>query len=189
MNKSKNNRVSTAGFTLIETLVVVAITLILSGLAVTYSRSGERQVVLYKDQAVVVGVINQAKSFAAQKYRDPGIAGDYEFCAFGVHFESGSRDFVLFQDLGAGTCVYDPNNANYRYDAGADPSEAISTHSLDSRLEFGNLPDGSLDVFFIPPDITASSSTDLPVSITIKTIDGELEVVTTFAPGGQIITE
>jgi prepilin-type N-terminal cleavage/methylation domain-containing protein len=174
------------GFTLVETLIVVAITVVLSAIAVAYNRSSEEQITLYRDQAVVIGLLNRSKSFAFQKYRDPSIP-DYLTCAFGLHFEPDSRDFIFFQDLGEGSC--DPANANYRYDEGADPSEALETFSLDPRLEFEGIPAGDLDIFFIPPEVNASSSTDLPVSVVIKTVGGGLKATTTVASSGQIITE
>lgn len=174
------------GFTLIETLVTISITLVLSGLAIAYNRSSERQIAIYRDQSTVVGLLNRARSLAAQKYRDPSIP-TYITCAFGIHFEPDSRDFVLFQDLGEGGCS--SGSANYRYDAGSNPSETLETLSLDPRLQFDGIPISGLDIFFIPPDITASSSTNLPVSFVIKTNDNNFSVTTTVAAGGQIVTE
>jgi prepilin-type N-terminal cleavage/methylation domain-containing protein len=174
------------GFTLIETLVTISITLVLSGLAIAYNRSSERQIVIYKDQATVIGILNRARSLTAQKYRDPSNPSHIT-CAFGLHIEPDSRNFVLFQDLGEGGCG--PGAANYRYDSGASPSEALETFSLDPRLRFDGVPISGLDIFFIPPDITASSSTDLPVAFTIGTNDGQFAVTTTVAAGGQIVTE
>ncbi len=174
------------GYTLIETLVVISITLVLSAIAIVYTHSSEKQILIYKDRATVVGFLNRARSLAAQKYRDPSVP-DYLTCAFGIHFEPDSRDFVLFQDLGEGDCSL--GSTNYRYDQEADPSEAIQIVSLDSRLQFAGIPAGGLDIFFIPPEITASSSTELPVSFIIKTTDNQFQTVTTVAVGGQIITE
>ena len=174
------------GFTLVETLVVISITLVLSAVAVAYNRSSEGQIILYKDQAVIVGFLNQAKYFTAQKYRDPSIP-DYSACAFGLHFESGLREFVFFQDLSEGDCI--GGSANYRYDAGVDPSETLEVLSLDPKLEFEGIPEGGLDIFFIPPEVDASSSAGLPVSFVVKTTDGRFRATTTVASGGQIITD
>lgn len=174
------------GFTLAETLIVIGITLVLSAIAVAYNHSSEGQVILYKDQAVVVNFLNQAKYFTAQKYRDPSIP-DYFACAFGLHFEPGLREFVFFQDLAEGDCG--SGSSNYRYDEGMDPSETIEVLSLDSKLEFEGIPENGLDVFFIPPEVDASSSVGLPVSFVIKTMDGRFRATTTVVSGGQIITE
>lgn len=174
------------GFTLIETLVVISVTLILSALALSYNRSSEGQLILYKDQAVVVNFLNQARYLTAQKYRDPSTP-DYSACAFGLHFELGSRNFVFFQDLAEGDC--ESGNSNYRYDEGANPSETLEVFSLDPKLGFEGIPEEGLDIFFIPPDVDASSSAGLPVSFVIKTLDGKFRATTTIASGGQIVTE
>ncbi len=171
---------------MIETLVVISVTLILSALALAYNRSSEGQLILYRDQAVVVSFLNQARHLTAQKYRDPSIP-NYSACAFGLHFEPGTRNFVFFQDLTEGDCG--DGSQNYRYDDGMNPSEALEALSLDPKLSFEGIPEGGLDIFFIPPDVDASSSAGLPVSFVIKTRDGKFRVTTTVASGGQIITE
>lgn len=169
-----------------ETLVVVTVTLILSALAFTYNRSTELQVAVFKDQTVIIGVLNRAKSLALQKYRDPALAPDYDFCAFGLHFETGSRNFVLFEDLGKGGCA---GGANYRYDAGKVPSEKLEEYSLDPRVRFTGIPQEGLDIVFVPPGLEVVSNTSLPVSIRLESIDGAVKAVTTVSAGGQISTE
>lgn len=182
------------GFTLVEIIVVVAITVLLSSIAITYNRSGERQIVLFRDQALVVGLLNRAKSLAIQKYRDPDISGDYSTCAFGLHFESGSRDFILFQDFGEGGCSL----ANHEYGP-TDPTrmpppppEELENFSLDSRLEFSGIPMIGLDILFIPPELTAATTHagGFPVTITIQTVGGDFTApITVFSIAGQIITD
>lgn len=187
LNKLKTDN----GFTLVEIMIVIAITVLLSSIAITYNRSGERQIILFRDQALVVGLLNRAKSLAIQKYRDPDISGDYLSCAFGLHFESGSRDFILFQDFGEGGCSL----ANYEYgptdptQIPPPPPEELESFSLDSRLEFSGIPAGGLDILFVPPDLDVVSTAGLPVTITIQTIDGSLTTSITVSTAGQIITE
>jgi len=174
------------GFSLFEMVVVVGITVLLSAITITYNRSGERQLILFKDQALVVGLLNRAKSLAIQKYQNPAITQNKVFCAFGVHFEA-PRDIVLFADLGSGSC--DPTNANYRYDKGVSPPEALENKSLDARNIFSGLPEGGLDVLFIAPELVATSSADLPVTIMINSSVGSLTSPITVSAVGQIITE
>ncbi len=176
-----------------EMVVVVGITVLLSTIALTYNRSGERQLILFKDQAIVVGLLNRAKSLAIQKYQNPAIPQDKVFCAFGAHFAA-PREVILFTDLGCGGCS--PANANYRYDASgvtcggsvASP-EALETKALDVRNTLSGLPEEGLDILFIAPELTATSSTDLPVTITIDTVVGGLSSTVTISEAGQIITE
>lgn len=167
------------GFTLIETLVVIAITAILSSVLLVYNRSNESQIVLYRDQAVIAGLLSRAKSLAIQKYREPALP-DYSACAFGVHFEA-PRDLILFQDLGLGGCA---TGRVYAYDSG----EELQRLSLDSRLQFLNIPPGGLDIFFVPPELIVgtTATSGLPVSITLQTTNGRFTAYTTVSAGGQI---
>lgn len=174
------------GFSLFEMVVVIGITALLSTIAVTYNRSGERQLAIFKDQAVVVGLLNRAKSLAIQKYQNPAITQDWVFCAFGLHLEA-PREIILFTDLGSGSC--DPTNANYRYDEGVTPPEALETKALDVRNVFSGLPEGGLDILFIAPELVATSSADLPVTFTINSTVGGLTSLVTVSAAGQIITE
>ncbi|MEK7464328.1 MAG: prepilin-type N-terminal cleavage/methylation domain-containing protein, partial [Patescibacteria group bacterium] len=50
------------GFSIVELMVVVAITMLLSGFALSYNKSGLRQIALSRDQSVVVGALQRAKS-------------------------------------------------------------------------------------------------------------------------------
>lgn len=175
------------GFTFVETMIVLSITILLSTIAITYNRSSERQIALFKDQSVMVGFLNRAKSLTIQKYRDPALPANYFFCAFGVHFDDLARNFVVFRDLGDGGC--NSTQTNYRYDPSAVPSELIDDFSLDSRVEFFGLPPGGLDILFIPPDLNVTSTVPLPATITLITKDGRLTAPTTVESAGQIITE
>ncbi|MFH0806249.1 MAG: type II secretion system protein [Candidatus Brennerbacteria bacterium] len=84
------------GFTLVETLIVVAITLFLSGMLLSYNRSTDNQVVLAAEQARVAGVLFRAKSFALQKNVQRGAT---EACGFGVHFEKTGGRLILYGDI------------------------------------------------------------------------------------------
>ncbi|HXF43999.1 MAG TPA: prepilin-type N-terminal cleavage/methylation domain-containing protein [Candidatus Paceibacterota bacterium] len=180
---------SRGGFTFIEMMVVLVVTVFLSILTIVYNRSGHNQILMFKDQAVVVGLLNRAKSLAIQKYQNPLIAAnDYDFCAFGVHFEA-PRTMILFADLGVGTCSVD--DANYRYDPAASPPEALETQTLDIRNEFIGLPDNGLDVLFVAPELTATSSVAFPVTVTISSVSGGSTSVanTTISAAGQIVAD
>lgn len=114
------------GFTLVETLVVVAITLFLSGLLLTYNRSTDDKVVLAAEQARVTGFLFRARAFALQKNVGQGSA---EACGFGVHFEV-PRTMTLFKDV----CP-----ADFQYGTG---DEDLETVVLNGRvtLDENNLP-------------------------------------------------
>ena len=176
---------SRKGYTLIEMLVVIAVTAILTGMVLVYNRSGEKQIILHRDEARVVGVINRAKSLALQNFRDPTLSG-YDFCAFGVHFDpSPSKEFILFQDLGEGGCAL---GRAYAYDSASDPSEEIEKFFLDPSLEFVNIND-PIDVLFVPPELSATTTnpSGFPVTVNLRIADGDTTASITISSAGQIV--
>lgn len=166
-----------AGFTLVEIMVVIGITVLLSGFALSYNRSGRRQVSLYRDESVVVGTLQRAKSLAAERFNKE-ISGRRN-CTFGLHFDPGSKNFFLFQDMvpASSNPVADCNQANgvnYHYDASSVPSEKLESYTLDPQIDFSNIPVGGLDIVFVPPDLAVISNQTLPVTISLQTSDGSI---------------
>lgn len=174
-----------------EILVVVGITVLLSTLAIGYSRSNDRQFVVFREHSKIVGLLNRSKAFAIEKFDErPHV--DAHLCAFGLHFEPDSNDYVFFQDVGKGGC----GATNFAYDSdgvtmanGTVVSEDISRHSLDSRLVFEGIPAGGLDIVFKPPELDPRSNADFPVQITIKTVAGDFVATTSISAAGQISTQ
>ena len=68
------------GFTLVETLVVVGIMMIMTATLIAYTRSSGKQIVLYTEQAKLIGILNRAKSLALQRENAEA------FCAYGIRF-------------------------------------------------------------------------------------------------------
>ncbi|MDP3975101.1 MAG: type II secretion system protein [Candidatus Jorgensenbacteria bacterium] len=131
------------GFTLVETLVVVAITLFLSGLLLTYNRSTDNQIVLAAEQARVAGVLFRAKAFALQKNIREGSAAA---CGFGVRIEK-PRRLILFQNL-------PPSGSTSCNTYGYDPGELLEEITLNPRVEFFSFSQGGgneVDIVFDAP--------------------------------------
>jgi len=173
------------GYSLVELLVVLGITVLLSGVLLAYNRSSERQIVLYRDQALIIGLLNRAKSLAAQKFNPAGSLTDVP-CAFGLHFDEVSKDFYLFQDIGPGGCDT-PRTAGFD---GADTAELIETFSLDRRLEFLSIPAGGFDVMFVAPDLNVSTTLLLgfPITVNIRVLGETLKASIIISSAGQIST-
>ena len=162
------------GLTLIEIVVVLGISMLLTSMLIVFNRSGERQIVLYTDQARVVGVLNRVKSLTLKTYKTGG-----NVCAFGVHFEE-PRKFIIFKDVSSSDdCDGVDNDWKYNGD-----SEKIEEFSLNSRLKFINLADDNMhDVLFIPPYLEVK----YPTTITIKINDDiGLEAQIEIGVGGQV---
>ncbi|HDH31342.1 MAG TPA: prepilin-type N-terminal cleavage/methylation domain-containing protein, partial [Candidatus Wolfebacteria bacterium] len=53
-----------SGFTLIELLIVIGIITLLSTMAIFYSHTGERQIILFQEQVKILNAISRAKSLS-----------------------------------------------------------------------------------------------------------------------------
>lgn len=85
-------RMNKKGFTLIEMLVVLAITALLSGLAIVYTHVGQNQISLSIEESKVAQLILQAKELSIATYSTNSAT-----CAYGVHFDLASSTYSLFE--------------------------------------------------------------------------------------------
>lgn len=167
---------------------MISITILLSSLVIGYGRSSGKQLVLFRDQAVIAGVLNRARALAIEKFYES--EQDFENCAFGLHFDNGSREYILFRDLGLGG-LGGCSVVNHRYDAGGVTSgattllEEISRFSIDEKLVFAN-PVADLDILFVPPELDVVSNSSFPVEIIIETVDGGASVSVSVSASGQV---
>lgn len=191
------------GFTLIELLVVMSLTIILTGGLLIYSRGSERQLILLRDEAKIIGALHQAKSMALS------VAGGV--CGYGVHFEQ-SGEIIIFKDLSPSSnpdCL-DANNIynepsrlptgggfpsqrnqqnqqeQQEKDCGQIP-ECISQTSLDKSIQFSDL--NFNDIVFIPPDLTVIIDNNVSKTkawVKIRVSGGVLEREIVVNNSGQI---
>lgn len=108
--KSKDNRKGfiphitplCAGFTIVELIVVVAITSILSGFIILYGRSSGERVAISTEESKIGQVILRAKSFAISTYADSHISS----CGFGlmVNYPVASYSLVSYSKDSGGGC-------------------------------------------------------------------------------------
>ncbi len=161
------------GFTVIEMLVVIAILGIISATLITSMRVGERQIMLFREQARVISALSRAKSLSIATFGESGNVP----CGFGVHFEPTS--FLIFKDLAS-----DCGSADRVYSG---PSEIFESFTLDSKVTFNALT--LSDIVFIPPNpfIRITPNQD-QATITIQTIDGSASKNVKINSAGQIST-
>lgn len=158
-------------FTLIEVLVTLSITLILTTVMIAYSRSGEQQILLFKEQAKIINVISRAKSLALQTFQSGAT-----FCGYGVHFDV-EGTFILFRDT-ANECAA----SDYVYSG---PAERVESYQLDARVRFSQV--GIFDIVFIPPDPQVRLSPDqLEADIQIRAVGGTATAGIHVTNAGQI---
>ncbi len=100
LNKMKKRKKQN-GFSVVEMLIVLAIMLVLSGIFIGYNRTSGKQLVLYTEQTRVIGILNEAKSLALQKFKEDSVAEGYVVCAYGVGFEKTSvgNQYKIFNVL------------------------------------------------------------------------------------------
>ncbi|MFH1161907.1 MAG: type II secretion system protein [Candidatus Jorgensenbacteria bacterium] len=154
------------GFSLVEMIVVVAITAFLSALLLTYNRSSDNQIVLSVEREKVMGFLNRAKAFALERNL---AKGGEDVCAFGVNFNKGNGTMEIFR-IGSGVsggC------------GDSDPSldgtnnSVIEGLTLASRVEFRSFTctpttpcdAASHDVAFIPPYLKTVNSGSIVLGV------------------------
>jgi len=198
---------------LIEVLIVVAITAMLSGIAIVYSHVGQSQISLSIEESKIAQLILEAKELSIATY-----STDQATCAYGVSFDFTDQTYSLFAYNSA---------ANSPVPGGrpicpsiASTSVAIVTRDMDEyaggswRVHVAQgvaLKQGSgaasntiQDVLFYPPDpctlvsldgktfqslCTSLSGYDNPPAesyVYLSTSDGSLSRTVTVNPAGQV---
>ena len=169
-----------SGFTLVEVLVVISITVLLSAVLIVYNRSGESQIVLLKEQAKIIGILLRAKNLALQIYSPDGGG---VVCGYGVHFDVAKNEFLIFKDS-ADLC----SSSDNKYSG---PNEDFEKHKIDSRLKFLSLE--LADLLFIPPDPVVAIDGDInkkgSFEIVIGSVDGAGEKKIKVNNFGQITAQ
>jgi len=133
------------GFTIIESLMAVAIILILAGLALPNYRYSSQALTLEQSVATLVQALRRAQQMAMSAKEFNGIIprGGYGLYVSSVNAAS----YILFADCG--------NPPNYRYDASGTPCngspEKVEEIRLGSGIAFSSLSVSPLHVVFTPP--------------------------------------
>lgn len=165
------------GFTVIEMLVVISIIALLSSILIIYSRAGENQMILFRDQARLITALNRAKSLSVQMFNAPQPP-----CAFGVYFSQAGNTFLIFRDL-----ALDCRNADHIYTG---TEELFESYQLSSKIKFKELT--LTNVVFIPPDPKTLIDNDPDkneATITLETLDGNASLKVKVNNAGQISTQ
>ncbi|MDE1970104.1 MAG: prepilin-type N-terminal cleavage/methylation domain-containing protein [Patescibacteria group bacterium] len=157
------------GFTLVELLLVMTITLTLTTMAIGYSRVGNDSLYLQQSVQKVLTDLNQAASYALSS---PARSDGGRYCGFGLHF---SGDHYLFYGAVppsagcAGTRSYDttPGSRDHVF------YTTMLNHSSIQRVIAGGT--AAHDIFFLPPDPAVyvdGATTTTPVEIVVQSERG-----------------
>lgn len=179
------------GFTLVEILVVIAISAMLATIALGYSRTAQNQIALSVETAKIAQTILRAKDLTLATYANvPGT------CGYGVIFDSANSNYSLFAYTpgGAPPCPGAP---------AAFPSPCGSTCSqispgtwqtpLANAVRMSSQPDSATVIIFYPPAPQTFISRDggatfanATSKVYLNTIDGSASTTVSINPGGQI---
>jgi prepilin-type N-terminal cleavage/methylation domain-containing protein len=139
------------GFTLIELVVVIGILSLLSASLITYSRAGEKQIVFFKEQSVLTGIVFRAKNLAISTYGRNGA----DSCGYGIHFNL-PQEVAIFNDK---TLTGDCGGADKKYTG---TNENLEKIILDSRVRIAGNPD---DFIFVPPEPTVFPAEEIVIKL------------------------
>lgn len=129
-------------FTLIELLITLGVLVLLSSLIIVYSRTGETNVLLFREGAKLVSNINRVKNLAISSQNWQG----QKPCGYGIYFDKLANRYIIFTEI-ADNCTTashqrDPNNQ----------SNDVEVIQLNPPLFFKTI--NFTQVFFLPPDPT-----------------------------------
>lgn len=194
--RKKRNLRLVGGFTLIEVLVSVAITVLITGSLIVYGSASRKFVALTVEEAKIAQQILKAKSLSVTTRRSSAGAA---FCGYGWHIDYAARSYFIYRYEGADCSVIDP----------ADPAylrNVIERSELNENLVFSQLitaeggggPGPLLDVLFVPPEpktiilsgVDPESATQLTgfdrATITLRTRGGGPTGIITVTTAGQV---
>jgi len=132
---------SASGFTLVEMLVVLGITAMLSSVFIGYGGTIKDQVSLFREEAKMVQVLYKAKTYSVQALKN---SDGKSSCGYGVHFSNIENSYFIYlknERESDGTCKKD--NLNYR---NGDTQQG-NKNMIDSKVHLNNVS----DIVFIPP--------------------------------------
>ncbi|MEE8131747.1 MAG: prepilin-type N-terminal cleavage/methylation domain-containing protein [Candidatus Paceibacterota bacterium] len=129
------------GFTIIELLVVIGIITLLSTMAILYSHTGERQIILFQEQIKILNALSRAKSLTINTFIQSDVP-----CGFGVHFDESNNSFRIFRELAIQPDCLD---ADFQYSGASEDFLVPEVFNLNPVITFDSLVVD--DIIFYPP--------------------------------------
>jgi len=182
---------SRQGFTLIEILIVLAISASMTGMVIVYSAASRDTVSLSVKTTEVAQSILRAKSLAVSTY---SVTGQQRVCAYGVAFDPSANTFSMVSYVPpSGTSCSEANSVTGDEIISYGPSTWQMPIGPGVRLTTG----GASLVLFYPPDPTTLLSgsscvpggdctytfLQVPMTVTFATTGGTSGAVTIGAAG------
>ncbi len=129
------------GFTLTETILVVALIIILSSFTLASHRQGERLFSLQRAAHKLAQDLSYTRDMAMRGQKTSASCGGiFPSGGYGLYFSVGSNSYILFADCN--------NNGQYDF-----VPEKIEEIFLESRITIKTLlPSSPISITFFPPD-------------------------------------
>lgn len=181
--KAPRKYVFQKGFTIIELLVVLSVISILSSGLIFYSRTAERQIILFKEQAKIISLLQKAKVLSLSTYAQSSAP-----CGYGVNFSKDANKMILFQDISpssSSNCADADNSYTLSL-----ISEKMEEIPLDKTVKFSEV--GISNIVFIPPDLKVVLDNEISKNeglVKISTIDNLAERSIKITNFGQVSTQ
>jgi prepilin-type N-terminal cleavage/methylation domain-containing protein len=164
------------GFTLLEIIVVVSISMLLSTLVIVYSGSSRQQVALSVEAAKIAQVISRAKALTLSTYSSGGVD-----CGYGVKIDYASRQYQIESWTSPGcNALLGPTTSS------------TGNFPLAAGVTFGTGPNRLEEIMFVPPDpvtavvIGGAILQNATGKIYLQTMDGSATREVTVSTAGQI---
>ena len=173
------------GFTLIESLTVIAILTLMTSFLILYNRTGERQIVLLREKANLISTILKAKNLALSGFIQEPLVGNVVVCGYGIYLEE--SQYLIYRDLATNCNLSDKS---YSPDDSKELFGDIIKLSPVTILNFESAP--NLDIFFAPPvpDVFFDGGKALSEkNIILSDLDHTTEVTININNAGQITTQ
>lgn len=178
------------GFTLLEILVVVGITVVLTSMVAGYSREGGRQLALVATETKMLNLLSRAKFLSVETFFGGERSGQQRICAYGVRVDTSQQEMFIFQDISSeGKCP--PTVGRDTYDEGERLTGELNEVKLgNTSVVFAGDTDLK-EAIFIPPDpqtkIKRTDDSNVEeAKLSVKIKEGAGSFVITVNKYGQI---
>ena len=169
------NAVKRKGFSVIEMLVVVAMTAILAGTLLGFNRSSEKTIALATEQERVISILGRARSLALQRYT---AGSDSYTCGMRVKL-SGGVISIFAVTRGKNTSVKVCGTASTE-------EQSIESRTLEKGV---TVKTGPSEIYFSSPylETTFVPASASPVTIELQVSGVSRTTKIEVTPGGSII--
>jgi hypothetical protein len=181
---------SVSGFTLVEILVTVGLLVLFTGMAVTYNRSTDQQVALYREQGKIINKIYEVRALAVSTFNRT--AGSDVPCGYGIHFDMNANQLTVYKDIPdffTDECPVYPTHTNQPSfdDNGRELVEVVQLEGIQMSSVYGAFQEA--DVLFVPPDPQVyTDRTRFPVAIELSAPRVATPLLVSINEFGQIVT-